>query len=466
MEKTTNNRMGYEKVPLLLLKVAIPMMFSMIVSALYNIVDSIFIGMMEAPLNEKAITALGYAFPLQMLLVAVAIGTGIGVNAVLSKSLGKKDSEKAAKSCINGYILMIIFYVVFLAFGLAIYFGKIYFTAFTNDEIVIEMGAEYLGICFIFSFAQLLQLVSERTLGATGKSSLAMIMQLAGAVTNIVLDPIFILTLNMGVKGAAIATVLGQIVSMIVGFILVKCCAKEVVIRKKDIRFELASLKAILHIGLPGIFLQAIQSLQPLVFQFVFMLLYKNDGSTQDMLVAIYGVYYKLQNFIFMALYGLVNAMLTVVSYNHGSGNEKRAKETALYGYLYAFIVAAIGIVIFEIFPKELLLLFHLNEVWVDTGVKLTRIIAPTFLIASICLVSNGILQSYGNGIHPLIVTFLRLLLVLFVASYLFGRYFGMDAIWWGSYIAEAVGAIYALILTRVIVKKGSAGESAPLMEE
>ena len=164
------------------------MMFSMVVSALYNIVDSIFIGMMEAPFNEKAITALGYAYPLQTLLVAVAIGTGIGVNSVLSKALGEGKGDKAARSCINGYLLMIFFYVIFLAFGLAIYFGNFYFSEMTEDQMVIEMGAKYLGICFIFSFGQLLQLVSERSLCATGKTNLAMVMQLSGAIVNIILD--------------------------------------------------------------------------------------------------------------------------------------------------------------------------------------------------------------------------------------------------------------------------------------
>lgn len=451
------NRMGTERVPTLLLKTAFPMIFSMIVSALYNIVDSIFIGMMEAPLNEKAITALGYAFPLQMLLVAVAIGTGIGVNAVLSKALGQRKNIEAAGACVNGYLLMIAFYLLFLAFGLAILFGGFYFSAVTTDEMVASMGAKYLGICFIFSFGQLLQLVSERSLCATGKTTLAMVMQLSGAITNIALDPLFILTWNMGVEGAAIATIIGQMVSMVVGFLLMKFANKEIAIRKKDIRFDFSSMKKILHVGFPSIILQAIQSLQPLVFQLVFMSLYHDSGATQDMLVAVYGVYYKLQNFVFMALYGLVNAMLPLVAFNYGSGNEKRAKQAALYGYLYGLVIALIGIIVFEAMPKELLLLFRLNEEWVDTGVTLTRLIAPTFLLASLCVVSNGVLQGYGNGIHPMVITALRLLVILFPASFLFGYLFGMDAIWWGSYLAEGIAVMYALLFTYFVSKKKSA---------
>lgn len=459
-KQTKPNRMGTEKVPSLLLKTALPMMFSMIVSALYNIVDSIFIGMMEAPLNEKAITALGYAFPLQMLLVAVAIGTGIGVNAVLSKALGQRKNDEAAKACTNGYMLMVVFCLVFLAFGLAITFGGFYFSAVTNDETVASMGAKYLGICFIFSFGQLLQLVSERSLCATGKTALAMTMQLAGAITNIVLDPLFILTWNMGVEGAAIATIIGQMVSMVVGFLLMKYANKEIIIHKKDIRFDFSSIKKILHVGFPSIILQALQSLQPLVFQLVFMSLYHHSGATQDMLVAVYGVYYKLQNFVFMAFYGMVNAMLPIIAFNYGSGNQKRAKQAALYGYLYGLVIATIGVIIFEAIPKELLLLFHLNEEWVDTGVILTRIITPTFLLASLCVVSNGVLQGYGNGIHPMVITALRLLVILFPASFLFGYAFGMDAIWWGSYVAEGIAAMYAILFTCLVSKKKGAESS------
>lgn len=448
------NRMGSERIPTLLLKMALPMMFSMVVSALYNIVDSIFIGMMEAPFNEKAITALGYAYPLQTLLVAVAIGTGIGVNSVLSKALGEGKGDKAARSCINGYLLMVFFYVIFLGFGLAIYFGNFYFSEMTEDQMVIEMGAKYLSLCFIFSFGQLLQLVSERSLCATGKTNLAMVMQLSGAVVNIILDPIFILVWNMGVEGAAIATIIGQMVSMVVGFLLVLFVNKEITIRKKDIVFDFPMMGEILRVGLPSIILQAFQSLQPFVFQLVFMSLFSQSGATQDMLVGIYGVYFKLQNFVFMALYGLVNAMLPIIAYNYGNENKKRAKDALMWGYLYGAIIALLGIVVFEAVPKELLLLFNLDEEWVNTGVILTRIIAPTFILASICILSNGVLQAFGNGIHPMIITALRLLVCLFPACFLFGYYFGIDGVWWGSYVAEFVAAVYAMVLTYFVYKK------------
>ncbi len=448
------NQMGTEKIPTLLVKTALPMMFSMVVSAFYNIVDSVFIGMMGYPANEKAITALGYAYPLQMLLVAVAIGTGIGVNAVLSKALGQGKNDKASKACVSGYMLMLFFYVIFLMLGLAIYFGNFYFSFVTSDQDVMAAGSKYLGLCFIFSFGQLLQLVSERSLCATGKTHLAMIMQLAGALTNIALDPLFILVWNMGVEGAAIATIIGQMVSMIVGFLLVGFVNKEIAIHKEDIRFDFLMMKKILKVGLPSIALQALQSLQPLVFQLVFMTLFPSSGATVDMLVAIYGIYYKLQNFVFMALYGMVNAMLPIIAFNYGNGNKKRAKEATLYGYLYGLIIATIGAIVFEAIPKELLLLFNLNEEWVDTGVVLTRISAPTFIFASLCIVSNATLQSYGNGVHPLVATLLRLLVILFPASFLFGYLGGVNAIWWGTYLAEALGAIYALSFTYLVSKK------------
>ena len=286
IKKSSAERMSSDRIPSLLLKTALPMMFSMVVSALYNIVDSIFIGMMPAPSNSQAIVALGYAFPLQTLLVAVAIGTGIGVNAVLSKALGQGKNDNAAKSCINGYALMLFFYVAFLAFGLAIFYGKFYFSSVTSDETIIEMGSKYLGLCFIFSFGQLLQLVSERSLAATGKTNLAMVMQLSGALVNIALDPLFILVWGMGVEGAAIATIIGQMVSMVVGFLLVIFVNKEIRIEKEHVRFDFPMMGKILRVGLPSIALQALQSLQPLVYQLLFMTLL-GAGPTQDMLVGV-----------------------------------------------------------------------------------------------------------------------------------------------------------------------------------
>ena len=210
----------------------------------------------------------------------------------------------------------------------------------------------------------------------------------------------------------------------------------------------------ILRVGLPSIILQAFQSLQPFVFQLVFMSLFSQSGATQDMLVGIYGVYFKLQNFVFMALYGLVNAMLPIIAYNYGNENKKRAKDALMWGYLYGAIIALLGIVVFEAVPKELLLLFNLDEEWVNTGVILTRIIAPTFILASICILSNGVLQAFGNGIHPMIITGLRLLAILFPTCFLFGYYFGIDGIWWGSYVAEFVAAVYAMVLTYFVYKK------------
>lgn len=455
MENSANqSKLGTKKIPVLLLTMALPLILSMVVSALYNIVDSMFIGMMPSPSNEKAITALGYAYPLQMLLVAVAIGTGIGVNSVLSKALGQGKKEEAAKSCMMGYLLMMGFFVPFFVIGLLIYFTGFYFSSVTNDAEVIEMGQRYLGLCFIFSLPQLLQLVSERSLAASGKTNLTMIMQLSGAITNIVLDPIFILVFDMGVDGAAIATIAGQVVSMVVGFLLNFFCNKEIKLKVKDLKPEIRPILDILKVGAPGILLQAIQSLQSLVFQFVFMILFSSNPATQDMLVGVYGVFFKLEYFIFMAFYGLINSLLPIIAYNYGNGQKKRCKEAMFYGALYGVILAVIGIVLFESAPEWLLTLFNLDEEWISTGVVLMRITAPTFVLASLCIVSTGILEGFGSGIHPLIVTALRLLIGLFPACLLFGMKLGINGIWWGSYIAESLGLIYGLISCIVTYKK------------
>lgn len=456
MEKEQTNKMGVSPVWSLLLKMALPMIFSMVMSALYNIVDSIFIGMMEAPKNSLAITALGYAFPLQMLLVAVAIGTGIGVNAVLSKALGENKKEVVSKTAAMGYLSMSVFYIFFLIIGFLMFFSSFYFKWVTANEEVVYMGSRYLGLCFIFSFGQLLQLVSERTLCATGKTHLAMVMQLSGAIVNIALDPLFILVWNMGVEGAAIATIIGQMVSMVVGFALNARCNKEISFSfsLKTFKPDFEIIASIFKVGFPAIILQALQSLQTLVLQIAFVSLFNSNPELVDTLVAVYGVYFKLQNFIFMAFYGLVNSMLPIIGYNYGTGNEKRSKQAAFYGYLYGLVIALLGVAIFESMPELLLLLFNLPQEWLGIGANLTRIVVPSFFLASICIVSSGVLQGLGNGIHPLVIALLRLLVILFPATYLFGYFLGVPNLWWGSYVAEFVGCFYSLLFVYLIWKK------------
>ncbi|HBM70441.1 MAG TPA: MATE family efflux transporter [Firmicutes bacterium] len=456
MEKEETNKMGVAPIWSLLLKMALPMIFSMVMSALYNIVDSIFIGMMEAPKNSLAITALGYAFPLQMLLVAVAIGTGIGVNAVLSKALGEKQKEVVSKTAAMGYLSMSVFYIVFLIVGLLMFFSSFYFKWVSGNEEVVYMGSRYLGLCFIFSFGQLLQLVSERTLCATGKTHLAMIMQLSGAIANIALDPLFILVWKMGVEGAAIATIIGQMVSMFVGFALNIRCNKEISLSLsfKTFKPDFKIIGSIFKVGFPAIILQTLQSLQTLVLQIVFVSLFNSNPELIDTLVAVYGIYFKLQNFIFMAFYGLVNSMLPIIGYNYGTGNEKRSRQAAFYGYMYGLFIALLGVIIFESMPEILLTLFNLPSAWLSIGTNLTRIVVPSFFLASVCIVSSGVLQGLGNGIHPLIIALLRLLIILFPATYLFGYFLGVSNLWWGSYAAEFVGCVYSLVFVYLIWKK------------
>lgn len=456
MEESKHNKMGQAPIASLLLKMALPMIFSMVMSALYNIVDSIFIGMMETPFNSLALTALGYAFPLQLLLVSVAIGTGIGVNALLSKALGEKKRDIVSKTASMGYLIMVGFFAFFLVIGFLMFFSSFYFKWVSQDEDVVRMGSRYLGLCFIFSLPQLLQLVSERTLCATGKTHLAMIMQLSGAIVNIALDPLFILVFDLGVEGAAIATIIGQSVSMVVGFILNIRCNKEI-----SLKLNLSSFKpdfeiigGIFKVGLPAILLQTLQSLQTLVLQIVFVILFSSSPETIDTLVAVYGVFYKLENFILMAFYGLINALLPIVGFNLGIGNEKRARQASFYGYLYGFAIALIGIALFETIPGPLLTLFNLPSKWLPLGENMARIIAPTFIFASICIVSCGIFEGLGNGLHPLLITLFRLLLILLPSCCLFGSYLGRDNIWWGSYVAEVISSIYALTFVLLSLKK------------
>lgn len=456
-EKNADNKMANTPVFRLLLTMALPMMLSMMIQALYNIVDSIFIGRLAN--RAEALQALGYAYPIQMLLVSAGIGIGIGVNALLSRALGQNDKKTTAKAAGNGYFLMFLFYVVFLVFGILILTAGVYFNSCTGNPEVRRLGKAYLGICLVLSFGQLFQLIAERCLCATGKTNLAMIMQLAGALTNIVFDPVFIFAFKLGVVGAAIATVLGQCVSMALGFFFNIRFNREAAVTFKDLKPDSKILKEIFKVGLPAIVLQCLQSLTTLVMQLVFGILTKGD--VKDLLVGIYGIYYKLQYFVLMLGYGLTNAVLPIIAFNYGSRNETRVKKTIFYALGFALVIAVLGIVVFECLPAQLLKCFNasaettageFNEF--SVGIRIIRITAPSFLFALVNILLACVLQALGNGVHSMIVALLRLLVILMPASVLFGKFGGIDNLWWGALVAETVAVIYAIFTTLLIYKK------------
>lgn len=454
----TGNKMADMPIVKLIVTMALPMMLSMMIQALYNIVDSVFIGML--PERAEALQALGYAYPVQMLMVAAGVGTGVGAGALLSKALGMNDGKKADAAAGNGYFLMLCFTVVFAIFGLFVFFGGAYFDICTSSAVVAEYGRKYLGVCLMFSLGQFVQLMGERTLCSTGRTNLAMIMQLAGALTNIALDPLFIFVFDMGVVGAAVATVIGQWVSMIVGLVLnIKFNPEIRVSVKAMVTPNRRALGEIFKVGLPAIVLQCLQSLTTLVMQITFGFLY--SGAEKDLLVGIYGIFYKLQYFVLMLVYGLNNAAIPVIAFNYGMGNGVRVKKAIVASTVVALIIGILGLILFEAAPAPLLRCFHASSEAVgalgselEIGVAIMRISAIAFPIAACSIIFAAAFQAIGLGVRSMIVALLRLLVVLMPASYVMGRFFGADGMWWGAVIAEAVAFVYALATMLLVVKK------------
>lgn len=452
-EKVTMNKMGAVPVPKILLTMGIPMILSMVLQACYNIVDSIFVAAIpdtEGVVNagEKAMNALTLAFPIQMLIVALAIGTGVGVNALLARTLGQKDMKKVSQIAGNGVFLGLVIYVLFILFGL---FGvDVYLKSQTADPVVLGMGGTYLRICTLLCVGNIMFAVYEKLLQSTGKAVFSTTSQILGAVTNIILDPILIFGWlglpEMGVAGAAWATVIGQWVSMIVGGLLHYT-------KNKEVKSGLAYLKPnkriifeIYQIGLPAIIMQALMSFMTYGVNIIFKLV--SDGA-----VTAYGIFYKIQQFVFFAGFGLRDAITPIVSFNYGMGAKKRVNQGIRYGVLYTEIIMVAGIIVLELFAEPLVSLFHLTDQTAALCVLAIRIIAPGFILAGANIALQGVFQALGSGIGSLVVSLLRLLVVVLPLAWLFTQLSNASfMIWFAFPIAEAVAvaaAIFFLIRVR-----------------
>lgn len=448
MSKTvTMNKMGAEPVPKVMLSMGIPMVLSMVLQACYNIVDSMFVARISDPnianLGEYAVNALTLAFPIQMLIVAFGIGTGVGVNALLARSLGQRDTEKVAKVAGNGIALGIIIYVVFLLFGL---FGVgAYIGSQTNDPLILEMGKSYLSICCVVSFGMVMFAVYEKLLQATGKSVYSTIAQVSGAVVNIVLDPILIFGYfglpEMGIEGAAYATVIGQIVSLLVAMYFHYSKNTEVHSGLKYLKLKGIIVKEIYSIGLPAIIMQALMSFMTYGINIIF-------GTVSVAAVTAYGIFYKIQQFIFFAGFGLRDAITPIVSFNYGMGDKKRVKQGIFYGILYIEIVMLVGIVGLELFADPLIGLFAMSSETGKLCILATRIIATGFLFAGGNIAIQGIFQALECGLDSLIVSVLRLFVVVLPLAWFFTKFENATfMIWFAFPIAELVALVVAVVL-------------------
>lgn len=430
IENTQENKMGAMPVNRLLISMSLPMMISMLVQALYNIIDSIFV----SRINENALTAVSLAFPLQSLMIAFGVGTGVGINALLSRALGEKDSEKVNKAAVNGIFLDGVNFVIFLLIGL--FAATPFYLSQTGDAEIFSYGKQYLSIVCCCSLGMFTQFVFERLLQSTGKTFYTMLTQGMGALINIILDPIFIFGYfglpAMGVAGAAIATVIGQTVAGIAAVAVNLKKNTEIKLQFRGFRPDMAIIGEIYKVGVPSIIMQSIGSLMTYGMNQI-LLAFTSTAAT------VFGVYFKLQSFVFMPIFGLNNGMVPIVAYNFGARNKERLTRTVKLSMVYAVCLMAAGFLVFQIFPAQLFAMFDASETMLAIGVPALRIISLSFVLAGFGIVSGSVFQALGNGVYSLIVSVARQLLVLLPVAFLLSLTGNLNAVWWAFPIAELV---------------------------
>ena len=443
--KVAENKMGVMPVNKLLISMSLPMMISMLVQALYNVVDSVFV----AKVNENALTAVSLAFPVQNLMIAVAVGTGVGINALLSKSLGEKNFEKVNRVANNAVFLSAVSYMVMLFIGI---FGVgVFYRSQTADVQIIDYGIWYTRICCCCSFGVFLQVTMERLLQSTGRTFYTMIIQGTGAIINILLDPILIFGLfgfpRMEAAGAAAATVTGQIIAAGLAVIINQKVNKEVRLQMKGFSPDGRTIGQIYKVGFPSIIMQSIASVMTYGMNLILM-------AFTSTATAVFGVYFKLQSFIFMPVFGLNNGMIPIIAYNYGADNRQRVVQTIRYSIFYAVSIMAVGTLIFQIFPADLLTMFEASDTMLQIGVPALRAISVSFIVAGYCIVCGSVFQALGNGVYSLMVSIARQLFVLLPVAYLLSRLGNVNYVWWSFPIAEMASLIMSTIFLVRIYKK------------
>lgn len=438
----TENKMGTMPIPKLLITMSLPMIISMLVQALYNIVDSIFV----AQINEGALTAVSLVFPVQNLMIAIAAGTGVGINALLSRKLGEHKPKEADAAAQNGIFLGVISCVVMAVVGFA--GSHFFFTIQTSDPMIVRYGTQYMMIITVVSVGIFMQITFERLMQSTGKTIYNMITQGTGAIINIILDPILIFGLfgfpRLEVAGAAIATITGQLVA--VSMSLYFNCKRntELDLNMRGFRPNKAVIAEIYRVGVPSIIMQSIGSV--MVFGMNKILLIFSSTAA-----AVFGVYFKLQSFIFMPVFGLNNGMIPIVAYNYGARNKKRILHTIDLSVIIAVGIMLAGLLVFQVFPTQLLGFFGASRHMLEIGVPALRIISLSFIFAGYNIIVSSVFQSLGNGVYSLAVSVARQLFIILPVAYLFARLFGLHKIWWAIPIAEIVAVVLSTLLFRRI---------------
>lgn len=434
MKNIKQNKMGVMPINKLLLTMAIPLMLSMLVQALYNVVDSVFVG----KIGQDAFNAVSLAFPLQNIIIAIGSGTGVGVNALIARSLGEKDPEKANKFAANGLFLGIASGLIMVFIGFFV--SEPFFKSQTQNPVILENGVKYLKICTCLSVFLILQCLLERMLQSTGKTVLSMYTQGIGAIVNIIFDPIFIFLFDMGVAGAAWATVLGQFCGMIAGFVLNKKCNKELTVRLKGFKPNWNFIGNIYKIGIPSILMISVGSVMTYMMNKLLLSIEATETAA-----AVFNAYFKLQSFVIMPVVGLAHALLPIVSYNYGAKNKTRMLKAYKLGVLYALGVLILGSLSMLCVPELLLKMFSASDEMIKIGVPAFRIIAIAFLFTSYGIPTSNFFQAVGNGVMSMLLSLIRQLIVLVPVAYLLGYTLGYQAVWWAIPFAEMFAAFVAV---------------------
>ena len=454
MSSLKENKMGTMPIGRLLLTMAIPIVISMLVQALYNVVDSVFV----AQLSEDALNAVSLAFPVQNLMIAVAVGTGVGINALLSKSLGEGNQAKADRTAMNGLFLSALSFLVFAVIGLTC--SRLYFTIQTDIQRIVDYGESYMMICCVCSFGVFFQITLERTLQATGRTLYTMFTQATGAIINIILDPIMIFGLfgfpRLEVAGAAVATVAGQILAAILAIIMNLKKNPDIHIVPREIRWNTIIAKEIYRVGFPSIVMQSISSIMTYCMNLILV-------QFTVTATAVFGVYFKLQSFFFMPVFGLNNGITPIIAYNYGAGQRKRMLKTIKLSMLVAFCLTFIGFLCFEGIPQILLGMFNASDEMLTIGVPALRIIGIHYLIAWFCIVSGTVFQALGKAFFSMIVSIMRQLFVLIPAAYILAKLGGLHVVWWSFPIAEIislmVSSFFLVRINRTIISRVPEGK-------
>lgn len=421
----------------LIVSMSVPAMLSMMVQALYNIVDSFFV----AKISENALTAVSLAFPVQTLLIAVGVGTAVGINSLVSRRLGEKRQDEADSAATHGILLGVLNWILFAVIG--IFFSRLFFQSFTENQEIIQMGTQYMSIVCIVSFGVFIEINIEKTLQATGNMIYPMISQLLGAITNIILNPIFIFGLfgapKMGVSGSAVATISGQILAMLFLIFIIVKKDHQVNINFNNFKFDWGIVKDIYSVGFPSIVMQSIGSVMVVGMNAILI------GFTETA-VALFGIYFKLQSFVFMPVFGLTQGVMPIMGYNYGARKRTRLLSTIKIGSIIAVVIMALGTIMFWAMPDKLLRIFNASQIMLQIGVPALRIISICFIPAAFGIMFSTVFQSVGNGFSSLIISVLRQLVVLLPAAFLLSK-IGLTSVWYAFPISEIVSLAASIVI-------------------